>query len=93
MDELTTLRDLANAAWNRGRVNDTLPVEEARARDVEALLEEFADVEPTDAQRVKVCQEIWNEPTLDPSIGAMLLAYEARIRARMARGRRSQSND
>lgn len=33
-----------------------------------------------------------SEPTLAPSIGAMLVGYEARIRARMARGR-SQSND
>lgn len=41
--------------------------------------------EPTDAQRVLVCQEIWNEPTLAPSIGAMLVGYESRIRARMAR--------
>jgi len=41
--------------------------------------------EPTDLQRVKVCQEIWSEPTLTPSIGAMLVGYEARIRARMAK--------
>lgn len=75
---------------------------EARCRDEEVVPCGFtygdmrelltALSEPTDAQRVLVCQEIWNEPTLDPSIGAMLLGYEARIRARMARGRRSQSN-
>lgn len=74
---------------------------EARCRDEEVVPCGFtygdmrelltALSEPTDAQRALVCQEIWNEPTLDPSI--MLLGYEARIRARMARGRRSQSND
>lgn len=89
---MTTLRDLVTAAWNHGRANDVVPVSEARERDVDALLAEHADMEPTDAQRVLICQEIWNEPTLAPSIGAMLVGYEARIRARMARGR-SQSND